>query len=333
MKVEYPATIMPFENEQLEYKIKVDKHGLCREIVAFANTSGGKIMIGIADDRTVVGVDKLTVEDVSNMARDGCVPPLTPKVDMEVRAGKNVIVVTVDPGQNTPYRTNSGIHHVRVGATVRIATQMELIDLMVRGTNRDVILGKSKLPQLQTQISAKIWAGGGFDQVHVEIMELNEWTIKAPDEHTKSEIIDVIDKLLRIPCSDENVISSLLRILSHLTLISLIEDPNAHPLSQKLVQKIVNIIREELFHETTHPEVTNHARNVLHALYLAGLGCIWSGYDVQVTAIVNALQSNRSRDNRLTRLCRDTADRLNECAKEEPTDQRRRLKMFTETPV
>lgn len=333
MKDEYPAIGMPFESEQLEYKIKICKDGLRREIVALANTSGGKIMIGVADDRTVVGVGKLTVEDVSNMARDGCMPPLTPKVDMEVHDGKNVIVVTINPGRNPPYMTNGGTCYIRVGATVRIATRMELIDLIVKGDDRDTILGKIRLWQLRTQIAANIWARAELDQINVGIMELNGWAIKATDEHTRSEIIDVIDELLHIPCSDKNVISGLLRILSHLTLTNLIENPNACPLSQELVQKIVHIIRAELFHETIHSEVTNHARNVLQALYCAGLGCIWSKYDTQVTAIVEALQSNHGRNHSLNRLCHDTADRLNECAKEEPTDSYRRREMFMETPV
>ena len=84
-----------FENECLEYKRVVDNRNLPRVAVAFANSRGGKIMIGVDDDRTIIGVKGQTVEDVANIIRDGCVPPLIPHVNKENYDGKDIITVVV----------------------------------------------------------------------------------------------------------------------------------------------------------------------------------------------------------------------------------------------
>ena len=46
------------ESETLELKEKYTDI-ICKEIVSFLNTSGGTIVIGVKDDGTVVGVDKI----------------------------------------------------------------------------------------------------------------------------------------------------------------------------------------------------------------------------------------------------------------------------------
>ena len=43
------------ESETLEFKSEIG-NDICKEIVAFANTRGGEIWIGVADDGTVIGV-------------------------------------------------------------------------------------------------------------------------------------------------------------------------------------------------------------------------------------------------------------------------------------
>ena len=316
MKSKYPAVIIPFENEQREYKTAVDKDGLRKEIVAFANTSGGKIMIGIADDRTVVGVGELTTEDISNMARDGCVPPLVPKIDMKTYDGKNVIVVTVRSGQDTPYRTVGGTHYVRVGPNVRIASQLELMDLMVKGSHRDTIVSKTRMPQLRVQISANIRAGTELDQALVRITELHELAKNASDESTKLEIIDMVVELLSIPCSDDRVFSSLLASLHVMMLHNLVENPHSPLPSKKIAGRIVDILKQMLFYETMDPKVTKRTRHILGTLYLVGVGCIWTKHNDQINTILETLNTNCGRDRGLTRLCRDIADKLSKLAKD-----------------
>ena len=330
MKDKNPATRIPFENEQLEYKRTVRKDTLRRAIVALANTKGGKIVIGIADDLTVTGAKKLTGDDVSNMIRDGCEPPLAPKIDRENYGGKEVITVTVIPGQDTPYRTCGGTYYVRVGATVRIASLSELIDLIVRGRHRDAILRRARIPQLQIQISASMKAGVGFDQALTGIAEISELVLNTSDESTKSEVVGIVDKLLEISCNDDRVIRDLLLLLAMLSLVNLVQNPPIQPLSQELVGRIITIMKRILFFVTIDPKVTDRTEHVLYSLYLVGLGCIWAGYDDQIREVLEAINSNRDKGRRLTSLCRATTDRLVKCAKEEQPGQPRQLGMMIE---
>jgi len=75
----------------LEYKESFSS-SFARDLVAFANSSGGKILLGVRDDGTVVGVrdsNKLRAQ-IQDIARN-CDPPV--KVLIEV-VGK-VMVITV----------------------------------------------------------------------------------------------------------------------------------------------------------------------------------------------------------------------------------------------
>jgi ATP-dependent DNA helicase RecG len=58
---------MDTENHNTEYK-RIWKDDYLKWVCGFANTDGGKIYIGIDDNMTVVGVDKLhqQLEDIPN---------------------------------------------------------------------------------------------------------------------------------------------------------------------------------------------------------------------------------------------------------------------------
>ena len=66
------------ESETVELKLDYTD-SIRKDIIAFANTSGGIIYIGIADDGTVVGVTSADqmIQRVANMARDAIRPDVT----------------------------------------------------------------------------------------------------------------------------------------------------------------------------------------------------------------------------------------------------------------
>ena len=52
---------------------------LCKEVIAFANTRGGTLYIGVEDNGTVIGVDsadRVTLQ-INNMVRDSIKPDIT----------------------------------------------------------------------------------------------------------------------------------------------------------------------------------------------------------------------------------------------------------------
>ena len=78
-----------------------------KEIVALANTDGGEILVGVARDGTVTGVEhpESEMEKIGNMIRDGIKPDLTAYTSIEAvnTEGKTIIRVTVTRGLKRPY--------------------------------------------------------------------------------------------------------------------------------------------------------------------------------------------------------------------------------------
>ena len=94
------------ESETIELKeIVVDE--IKKEIVAFANSSGGTLYVGIRDDGTIVGVDN--PDDVSlqirNMVRDSIKPDVTMFLHYKTieADGKELVAVDVQRGTDRPY--------------------------------------------------------------------------------------------------------------------------------------------------------------------------------------------------------------------------------------
>lgn len=62
---------MQYENERIEYKSQM-VHDIYREVIAFANTDGGVIYIGIDDKGNRIGIDDLD-ETYTRLCPSGCV--------------------------------------------------------------------------------------------------------------------------------------------------------------------------------------------------------------------------------------------------------------------
>ncbi|WP_168916543.1 ATP-binding protein [Microcella flavibacter] len=98
-----------------------------RTIAAFANSAGGQLVVGIADDRTVVGVaDPLAEEErVASLISDWIAPKLVPSVEIVPVGEKSILVVDVDlSGRRPHYIDADGVDdgtYVRLGTTTRKA--------------------------------------------------------------------------------------------------------------------------------------------------------------------------------------------------------------------
>lgn len=95
-----------FESENVELKSEITGD-TCKEVIAFANTHGGTLYIGVDNDGAVVGVenaDAVTLQ-LNNMVRDSIKPDVTMFVHYETQAveGKHIVAVTVQKGTGRPY--------------------------------------------------------------------------------------------------------------------------------------------------------------------------------------------------------------------------------------
>jgi ATP-dependent DNA helicase RecG len=108
-------------------------------MIAFANSKGGKIIVGIGDNGEVKGVvaSQKLEERVANYVSDLSTPRIGYTLSYETIADHTVMVIDVLPGSFTPYYlTTKGIQEgtfVRIGSTSRRADRAELAELLRRG--------------------------------------------------------------------------------------------------------------------------------------------------------------------------------------------------------
>jgi ATP-dependent DNA helicase RecG len=106
-------------------------NSLAAELVAFSNSGGGIILIGVSDDGSFA---ELTLEDmrrlnqlVSNAASQGVRPPVNPQTENVLAPGGLVMVVNVPDGVSKHYTDNSGAIWVKCGSDKRKVTSREEI--------------------------------------------------------------------------------------------------------------------------------------------------------------------------------------------------------------
>jgi ATP-dependent DNA helicase RecG len=107
---------------------------LAAEIVALANSGGGQIFIGVADDGSIrahdaAGVRRLN-QLIANAASDSVRPPINPLTENVPVARGLVVVVTVPDGLSKPYMDNSGAIWVKSGGDKRKVTAREEMQRM-----------------------------------------------------------------------------------------------------------------------------------------------------------------------------------------------------------
>lgn len=118
---------------------------ILKTVIAFANTSGGKIYIGIDDDGNLLGVQRIDndILKLSNSIRDSIKPDITlfTSIFVEKIDSKDIIVVDVQKGASSPYYLSekgirpSGVY-VRQGASSVPATDAAILK-MIRDTDGD----------------------------------------------------------------------------------------------------------------------------------------------------------------------------------------------------
>jgi len=129
---ELRARIKRWEDLHTEFKLEaIHPDDLSAALVAFANADGGQLIIGVSEERKVIGVrDTAKLRHyVDNVALNNCVPPLTISQDAVPYRGKEVVVVSVGKGEQRPYRTSRGVYYIRTSSGRRQASREELLRL------------------------------------------------------------------------------------------------------------------------------------------------------------------------------------------------------------
>lgn len=141
-------------------------------IIAFANTDGGTIYIGINDDGSIRGADnpEATLLRITNMIRDAIRPDVTMFIDSrtETMEEKSVIILTVQRGTARPYYLyGKGVRpegvYVRQGASSVPASETMILN-MIKETGGDSYENTRSLnQQLTFSVAEQYFSKKGFE--------------------------------------------------------------------------------------------------------------------------------------------------------------------------
>ncbi len=169
------------EGLNIEYKREYVED-IKKTVIAFANTDGGKVYIGIGDDGQIIGVNEAddTMLKLTNAIRDTIKPDVTLFISYETQQveSKTIVVLNVQKGTACPYYlAGKGIRpegvYIRQGASTAPATESTILR-MIKDTAGDDYESVRSLNQELTFESLK----AEFDQAEIKLEEAQMKTLR-----------------------------------------------------------------------------------------------------------------------------------------------------------
>lgn len=123
------------EDSKIQFKkIFNSPDSLAAEIGAFANSEGGRILVGVNDNGEIIGLTKNEIARYNQMISNVCSQKIEPSISVttqNIKCGdKIVMVISVPIGSNKFYMSNGSDIWVKVGADKRRAKREELRRLL-----------------------------------------------------------------------------------------------------------------------------------------------------------------------------------------------------------
>jgi hypothetical protein len=141
--------ILEGEHQQLDFKFEIsDSRKIARTLVAFSNTDGGTLLIGVKDNGRITGVrsdeEFYMVQAASDLY---CKPEIRFESKRWIVSGKTILEIIVPKGQNCPYlaQTEPGKWqvYVRVKDENILASGVQLKVWKIKTSNRGILIDYS----------------------------------------------------------------------------------------------------------------------------------------------------------------------------------------------
>jgi predicted HTH transcriptional regulator len=136
------------EGLNVEFKQRFSSYEkIAKEMIAFANTRGGFILIGVDDDKSLYGIEseKSDIELVKETATKYCEPPVEVKIDPIEINKKDLLVVDITESKMKPHRIQDHKKDIDLNSA----------HVYVRINDKSVLASKEMIKIMQTQSSGK----------------------------------------------------------------------------------------------------------------------------------------------------------------------------------
>lgn len=169
------------ETSKVQFKANVtNEQSIAQEMVAFANTKGGTILIGV-DDKTweIIGLTDSDLRRLTNLmvnaSSQHIKEPLFIETDTIDYEGKKVMIINVPEGIAKPYKDNDGIIFMKNGANKRKVTSNEEISRLLQSSGylyaEEKIIGNSSIDDINFMKFSSFYEQKYKDSIEPDKME------------------------------------------------------------------------------------------------------------------------------------------------------------------
>ena len=114
------------EGQSVEFEKNIPaEEDIAREMVAFSNADGGKIIYGIDDkSKHLIGVSVDSAFDswIKEIGKNHCSPAINPAIEVVEKGDKKIVILNIPEGLDKPYKSDE-ICYLRDGNLSRPAKE------------------------------------------------------------------------------------------------------------------------------------------------------------------------------------------------------------------
>ncbi len=154
------------EDSSHQFKeIITDAKRLAEELVAFSNSQGGMLIIGVGNLGTIHGLSREQIDRINQHISNACTnnirPAINPSTEIIKIDDKLLLVVEVEKGLNKPYCDSNGAFWVKCGSDKRKVTSPEDLQRMFQGGGKlhadELVVDRSTLNDLDREEFARFF--------------------------------------------------------------------------------------------------------------------------------------------------------------------------------